>query len=289
MKAKEIFTNNLLPLLEGGVVFKDTSPIAAHDVKSAYELAIKLLPTGIIPYQTGSTYSMMPDNINGNNTRNKESGDMDIMIDKAELAKKLKIPELGEKRQDLLLKQAFQQYIKDNSTKLGLGNIETKIYGINVGVALPINNKKVQVDFELVNDPENIHVFHRHAYNLDNFKGVHKQRLLASIARSTITQKYPYGLAWSAFEGLKNRGKDPKKPNSTIATDIITNNINDVAKILLGQNSNSADLGNVSTILKALARNNTEEDFEKKIADARKEFVKDGNSSKLPSYNDVRS
>ena len=280
MKIYEILS---APVIEARMtLFPDLSPLTAADAKQAYNLAVKLLPPGVTPYQTGSTHAMM-----SGKSSVSSAGDMDIMIDIENLGKALGVQETDPKKHATAIKQAFDKWVKSAAAKQGIPDIETRLSGINLHTALPIGDKRFQVDFELVNDPENVHVFHRHEYRDNPYKGMHKQRLLASIARTTKSEEYPLGLAWSAFEGLKNRVEDPKKPGQTKTADLITNNADKVAKILLGSSASAKDLVNVPAILHALAKNNSQQDYETKIADARKEFESDTKFPPLPTYQDA--
>lgn len=284
MKARELihFTGTAL-LTEGGSVFNDISPILPTEAKAVYDTAISLLPDGVIPFHTGSTHAML------SGAQVKSAGDMDIMIDISKVALALDVNEKDPKKKALATKKALESYLKMAARRAGLAGLETKIYGINVGISLPVNGKLVQVDFELVKDPGNVHAFHRHGDDPFGFKGIHKQRILASIARHTKTTEHPLGLSWSAFEGLKGRIEDPRNPTQTKSGDLITNDINDVARILLGKGASSRDLNTATSILSTLAKNSRSADeYETKIADAREEFSKDGKAHRLPSYEEAK-
>ncbi len=284
MRAVEI-VNGKIPMSteSAGSLFHDLSSISPDIAGELLAKATSLLPDGVAGYQTGSTYSMVTPGLG----RPKDAHDMDIMVDIEAVGQALGVTEVDPKKRSTAIKKALVDHLKDSAKKQGLGDIETKLYGINVGIALPYRGRRYQVDYELVRNPAEVHSFHRHSYTGDGFKGMHKQRLLASIARKTITRDHPHGLAWSAFEGLKTRIPDPKKPGETKTGELITSDPNRVAKMLLGQQATASDLSNVMSILKALAASSSEKEFELKTGDAREEFAKDPNSPELPKKTDL--
>ena len=280
-------------LEEGGKEFEAAGvvPIPADPeyIKRVYQKAVGLLPPVLRKvdqhFRTGSTEAVASGNAGPHIT---ESGDMDIMIDIDLVIKLFQIQQDDPKKAAPAAKKALEAYIKQSSASAGIPDLVTSVYSINVGMALPIDDVKHQVDFELVKNAHQVHQFHRHYYHTPGYKGVHKQRLLASIARNTKTNEHPYGLAWSAFEGLKDRAADPKKPDSTKITNLITSHPQEVAELLLGAHSSVDDLRDVNSILAALARNSRDEaEYESKIEDARNEFTKDEKTPPLLSYQDA--
>ena len=280
-------------LREGGAEFKKAGAVAIPAdrklVKQIFDLAVSLLPSPLRKinqhFQTGSTHAVTAGNAGPHIT---SSGDMDIMIDLDNVIRLFKISLDDPKKAATAAKKALEAYIKKAADAAGIRDLVTSIYSINVGMALPVGDSKYQVDIELVRNAQNIHQFHRHDYRRPGYKGVHKQRLLASIARNTVTRDHPHGMAWSAFEGLKDRVVDPLKPGGTKITELITADPQEVAELLLGQNSTVEDLRDVSHILAALARNSaTPQQYENKIEDARNEFAKEEQTPPLPGYQDA--
>lgn len=280
-------------LREGGAEFKKAGvvPIPADPkvVKAVYQKSIGLLPPPLRKldrhFQTGSTEAVAAGNAGPHIT---ESGDMDIMIDLDFVIKLFKIQLDDPKKAAQAAKKALEAYIKNSAAKQGMSDLVTSIYSINVGMALPVGDAKHQVDFELVKNAHHIHQFHRHAYHTPGYKGVHKQRLLASIARNTKSKEHPHGLAWSAFEGLKDRVVDPLKVGGTKISGLITSDPQEVVHALFGPNATVEDLRDVDHILAALARvSPTPQDYEAKIEDARNEFAKEEKTPPLLSYEDA--
>ena len=277
-------------LEEGGKEFEaaGVEPILPSEVPRVFRLAVSLLPPELQHperhFQTGSTHAVT----SGRAEKLTSSGDMDIMLESEHVAEVFDIKETDPKKRGLAAKRALQQYLIKNAAIHGIPALVTSIYSINVGMALPIDGKKVQVDFEFVRDAHRVHAFHRHSYDTEGFRGMHKQRLLAGIARNTRTPEHPLGMAWSAFEGLKGRVEDPRKPGETKTAGLITNDIGEVAQILLGDHASPDDLDDTNHILAALARNSRDEaEYESRVKDARDEFAKDPKIPSILTYDEA--
>ena len=261
-------------LNEGGREFLDAGvePILPSEVADVWAMAQRFLPQSVRRYQTGSTHAVTVNQA----PHLRSSGDMDIMVDLDEVADALGVISTDPKKRAQATKTALASHLQSVAHSLGIPSLLTRVYGINVGMALPVNHKLHQVDFELVSDPAHVHEFHRHVYDVPGFRGMHKQRLLASIARNTRSDLHPLGLAWSAFEGLKTREPNPRRPGETITGSVLTNRATQVARMLLGPDAGPGDLVDVNHILAALARHtSSSSDYEALIGDARKEFETD--------------
>jgi len=116
---------------------------------------------------------------------------------------------------------------------------ETKVIGINVHVKVPAGNTAHQVDLMLVPNSEAVSKFHIHNIPKGSpYKGLNKQLAMAKLAKEK-------DMKWSAFKGLLNRADD-----SIVSTDI-----DEIAKILIGPNASAKDLGSVEAIVAALGPN----------------------------------
>ena len=73
------------------------------------------------------------------------------------------------------------------------------------------------------------------------YKGVHKQIMMADLAKVKITDEHPNGMKWSAYKGLVDRQTN----------ELISSDLNQIAKILLNPKAKGADLGSVESIVKA--------------------------------------
>jgi hypothetical protein len=123
----------------------------------------------------------------------------------------------------------------------------------------------VQVDVMVIPDASRVAPFHQHGlsgqYNDPEFKGGELFILYSSIAKAL-------GLKFSPFEG---------KLVDRTTNEVVANDKDAVAKILLNPNATGADLASVKTILKALANDPRKEE---KLAQAREAAKK--NLLRLP-------
>jgi hypothetical protein len=71
------------------------------------------------------------------------------------------------------------------------------------------------------------------------FKGVNKQLMLAILAKSK-------GYMWSAWQGLFDRNPEGKKGN------FVSDDLDEIAKVLMGPQANSSNLSSVEGIMKGL-------------------------------------
>lgn len=210
-------------LNEGGNVWDDVDPFTKVEAPAILKRAQQLMPPGIELIPVGSA------------GHKASSGDMDIMVDADQVLKSFGVKD--EKSARAALKTAM--------IDRGVESVQT---GINVHIKVPNGDKFAQVDIMLVKNAGSVSKFHQHDYSVEKtpFKGVHKHILLSSIAKETKTSNFPNGMMWSGFQGLFARSPDGKK------ADLITQDIDEVAAILLGPGANGADLGSVERILNRL-------------------------------------
>jgi len=222
-------------LNEGGNVFPDVTAIKKEYVPGLIKNIQSIMPKGI---------TIIPDI--GSAGYKVESGDMDVFVD----ANSLLGPMIkDEKAAKVALKQYFEKQ-----------GFQCSLSGRNVHVRMPVpDGSYVQVDVMVIPNAEKVAPFHQHGpsgqYNDPSFKGGQLFILYSSIAKAL-------GLKFSPFEGkLVNR-----ETNEVVADDKDT-----VAKILLNPRATAADLSNVNTIMKALA-NDPKKDA--KLAQAREDAKK---------------
>lgn len=210
-------------LNEGGNVFDGVNPFSKEEAENILKFAQRIMPPGIELIPVGSA------------GHKASSGDMDLMVDAEQMLKAT-----GTK-DEKTARAALKNYIKDR----GYDAAQT---GINVHIKVPNEDKYAQVDIMLVKNASSVSKFHQHDYSIENtpYKGVHKHILLSSIAKETKTTEYPYGMMWSGFQGLFTRGPDGKKG------ELISQDADEVAVILLGPGASSSDLGSVEKILDRL-------------------------------------
>ena len=202
-------------LKEGGNVFDGTSDFD-HAVIPQLTKSINSVLDNIkvkgFPIGSGATP-----------TPGNTSGDLDVIVDQDAV-----MSALGTDK-PLPTKKALEDLFK----KAGF---ETKVIGINVHVKVPVGDAAHQVDLMLVPNSEVVSKFHIHDIPKGSpFKGLNKQLAMAKLAKEK-------DMKWSAFKGLLNRADD-----SLVSTDL-----DEIAKILIGPNAAAKDLGSVEAIVKAL-------------------------------------
>jgi hypothetical protein len=223
-------------LTEGGNVFDDVTAINKQYVPQLIGNIQKLMPKGIviIPHIGSAGFKV-------------ESGDMDVFVNAEKLA------EVFGAKDEKTARLALKQYIEKQGFQCALS-------GRNVHVRMPTPaHTFVQVDVMCIPNAEQVAPFHQHGpsgqYNDPTFKGGQLFILYSSLAKAL-------GLKFSPFEGkLINRDTN----------EVVADNKESVAKILLNPTATSADLANVKSILKALA-NDPRKDA--KLAQAREDAKK---------------
>ena len=150
----------------------------------------------------------------------KMSGDLDMIADAGQLIKNLKAPDV--KTAKIELEKMFQQ-----------AGFETKKTGQIVHVKTTIGDTPQQVDIMVVDNGETASKFHVHDLPKGSpYKGVHKQIMIADLAKEA-------GFKWSPYKGLVNRDTN----------ELVSNDLDNIAKQLIGANATAKDLGSVESIL----------------------------------------
>ncbi len=206
-------------LNEGGNVFADATPFDHKDVPAILQAVNSALQgTGIRAIPVGSAATPKA---------GKKSGDMDVIVDEPAVLNFFKAKDAKAAR------KALNDYIQ----KQGL---QTAQSGINVHVRVPLGDEAHQVDIMVTPNAERVSKFHTHDIpDRSPYKGVNKQLMLAILAKSK-------GYMWSAWQGLFSRNPEGKKG------EFVTDDLDQIAELLLGPDSNSRNLGSVEAILKAL-------------------------------------
>jgi len=223
-------------LTEGGNVFPDVTAIKKEYVPGLINDIQKIVPAGIsiIPHIGSAGFKV-------------ESGDMDVFIDANAVSEYF--GGLDEKKSKIALKK----YIEDQGFQCALS-------GRNVHVRMPVpDGTFVQCDLMIIPNAAKVAPFHTHGpsgqYDDPEFKGGQLFILYSSLAKAL-------NLKFSPFEGkLIDRNT-----NEVIADDKDT-----VAKILLNKNATAADLASVKSIIRALANDPRKEE---KLAQARADATK---------------
>jgi hypothetical protein len=182
----------------------------------------------------------------GSTGKKESSGDLDLGVDATKISKEVLI-------QQLLNKGIDPKDIRKTGDSV---HLKTPILGD------PINGY-VQTDFMFSDNP----AFQSFSYagtGAGEFKGVHRNILLASIAKAQ-------GMKWSPKFGLVNRETN----------EVISDDPKEIAKTLV--DGTSQDLANVENILNKIKGR---PDYNQLVADAREAFARDNlvlpESSPLP-------
>lgn len=155
-------------------------------------------------------------------TSGKRSGDLDMIIDAGKLAEYFNVKDAKTARAEL--EKLFQQ-----------AGFDTRRTGTSVHVKTRVGNSAQQVDIMVVDNGETAQKFHVHDIPKGSpYKGVHKQIMIADLAKAN-------GMKWSPYKGLVDRETN----------ELVSNDLDDVAKRLLGPNATGKDLGSVESIVKA--------------------------------------
>lgn len=222
--------------MEGGNVFPDVTAIKKEYVPGIIKKIQSLMPAGIpiIPHIGSAGFKV-------------ESGDMDVFVDAAQISQHFKA------KDDKTAKAELKKFIEAKGYSCAMT-------GRNVHVRMPVpGGTYVQVDVMVIPDAARVAPFHQHGpsgqYNDPEFKGGQLFIMYSSLAKAA-------GMKFSPFEGkLVNRETN----------ELVADNKDAVAKILLNKNATGADLASVKSIMKALANDPRKEE---KIAQAREDAKK---------------
>jgi len=229
-------------LLEGGNVFKDAKgqPLTRRISRE------NVVPT--VQWLEQLTGLNLQDNMLGTTGRAATSGDLDLGIDSTKVTK------------DVLVKQLQKRGIKvDDIKKSGdIVHLKTPILG-------DPSNGFVQTDFMFSETPKFQQFYYQGGTEGSQFKGSHRNILMASLARA---QKMKFS---------------PKHGLLTTDDQLITQDPTEIAEKLLGQGHTPKDLASVESIIKSIKER---PDFEQLIASAKETFARDNielpESSPLP-------
>lgn len=216
-------------LTEGGNVFKDaegralTTRIARDNVVPTVQWLEQLTGLNLV------------DNMLGTTGRKETSGDLDLAVDSSKVTKEVLV-------QQLLKKGIKAEDIKKSGDSV---HLKTPILG-------DASNGYVQTDF-MFGDPQWQRFSMVGSPEGSPYKGVHRQILLASIAKAQ-------GMKWSYKNGLMDRETN----------EVISQDPKEIAAKLIG--GTPADLASVETILDKIKNRS---DYEQLTADAREAFSRD--------------
>ena len=199
-------------LKEGGNIFQGT---ADFDQKIIPDMMKQI--NGVM---TKAGVKALPIGSGATPQAGKMSGDLDMIADAGQLIKNLKAPDV--KTAKIELEKMFQQ-----------AGFETKKTGQIVHVKTNVGDSAQQVDIMVVDNGETASKFHVHDIPKGSpYKGVHKQIMIADLAKEK-------GFKWSPYKGLVNRDTN----------ELVSNDLENIAKQLIGPNATASDLGSVESIL----------------------------------------
>ena len=179
--------------------------------------------------KTGST--AIPIGSGATPTPGKVSGDLDMIVDMDQLKQHFNM----EDQKDPVIRKKLRQVFD-------LAGFNTGQSGTSVHVEVPMGDHTHQVDIMIVPNAQNAAQFHTHTIPQGSkFKGVNKMITLAKLAKNQ-------NMLWSPYQGLFNRDANGKK------ADLVTDNIDQIAKTLLGPNASGKDIGSVEAIMAALGK-----------------------------------
>jgi hypothetical protein len=226
-------------LAEGGNVFKNQDGSEATQRISRDNV----VPT--VQWLEQLTGLNLVDNMLGTTGKKESSGDLDLAVDVTKVSK------------DVLIQQLLAK---------GINQADIRKSGDSVHLKTPIlgdpNNGYVQTDF-MFGNPDWQRWSLRGAGEGSPYKGVHRQVLMASIAKAQ-------GMKWSYKNGLVDRETN----------EIISQNPTEIAQKLIG--GTPADLESVETII---AKIKPRADYEQLVADAKETFARENLS--LPESTQV--
>jgi hypothetical protein len=222
-------------LYEGGNVFKD---------QQGQPLTVRIARDNVVPtvqWLEGITGLNLVDNMLGSTGKNETSGDLDLGVDSTKVSK------------DVLIQQLMKQGIDRNDIrKTGDAvHLKTPILG-------DASNGYVQTDFMFTDNPQLQQFSLAGGSPGSQYKGVHRNILLASLAKAQ-------GFKWSPKFGLVNRETN----------EVISQDPKEIANTLVkGQ---PTDLASVEAIINKIK---SRPDYEALVADARETLGR--NNVKLP-------
>ena len=206
--------DSIINLVEGGNIFQNTADFDQKLIPNMMKQINNVMKvTGAKALPIGSGATPIP---------GKMSGDLDMIVDAGTIMKHFKVKDT--KNAKIELEKLFQQ-----------AGFETRKSGQIVHVKTNIGDTTQQVDIMVVDNGETAQQFHVHNIPQGSpYKGVHKQILIADLAKNK-------GMKWSPYKGLVNRETN----------ELISSNMDEIAKLLLGPQATGENLGSVEHIVKA--------------------------------------
>jgi hypothetical protein len=232
MFLRELFHRPQRPLLEGGgnIWPETTSFYPTPDMVQSLVKEVQgyLRDAGLPIHVQGSGANEDPD-------PEHPTGDLDVSVDMNQVKQFFNIPagkSLAD--DDKAARNALEKFLLDNGVEA------TYKAGVTVHIKFPYDGQAYQCDIKVIRKAEKVSKVHRHIIPRGSpYKGVHKQVVLSTLASAK-------NMLWSPDEGLYARDANRKK------ADLITDDWDKVAEILLGPGHNGRDLGSAESIMAAI-------------------------------------
>jgi hypothetical protein len=217
-------------LKEGGNAFADAVPFDHKKIPAITKQINKILDKAKArAYPIGSGATPTP---------GKQSGDLDVIVDADLLADHFQSTDIKDVRKQL-------------RAMFDAAGFQTTQSGVSVHVRAEVGGEAHQVDIMIVKDAARAAGFHTHEIPQGSpYKGVHKQIMIANLAKEQ-------NLLWSPYEGLFTRDDKGKKNR------LLTNDLDDIAKTLLGDGAKGSDLGSVEAMLAKLPKDRADSIMQK--------------------------
>lgn len=174
-----------------------------------------------------------------------ESGDVDVWLDARHLCEPLGLPVAStEKNVRATLAARMSNHFP--TTQIGI-NVHLAVPGGYDVLVSPTGNKLpayYQVDLMTADYAHEIAQHHEHDYSIKNtpYKGKDQQLAMASLVNSIPGHADKTFMYHGMGGSLKNRATG----------ELVTRNIDEIAKLLLGSNALASDLANVESIISAV-------------------------------------
>jgi len=205
-------------LSEGGNVVPNAVPIKRENFAAAMANLTKILPKGMNLYPIGSA------------GKKDISSDIDALVDAGELMQAFPAKELK------LSRKALEDYFKQT----GLFAARTGV-SVHVGVPTGQGDEIVQVDLMAVENAAAAQPLHTHDYTDPTMKGGTLHAMWADLANMSQAQGHA-SLMMSPYKGLVDRE----------TKELVTNNKDQIAKIIIGPTASADDMGNPTKMMAAL-------------------------------------
>jgi hypothetical protein len=232
MLLRELFHNVKPLLLEGGGnIWPET--VDFYPTPNTVQALLAQVNTYL--HRAGFPLYVQGSGANQDPSPEHKTGDLDVSVDMDQVKQYFKIP--ASKKiadDDKAARQALEQFLLDN------GVPATYKAGVTVHIKFPYKNDFYQCDIKVVRKAEKVSKFHQHIIPRGSpYKGVHKQVVLSALASAK-------NMLWSPDEGLYARDANRKK------ADLITDDWDKVAEVLLGPGHTGVNLGSTESIMAAI-------------------------------------